>query len=275
MIKQIIKRIWEYSPKNNWESALEKINAPFVQNNFHNLRKIPRFTETQIKLFGKDLKVADAPSFFSSYKTIMCSEIYKFETDSKQPLIIDCGANIGLSVIYFKRLFPGAKVIAFEPDKKIFNILQCNMKSFGYDNVELINKALWNRESEVDFYSEGADAGHVVNTTNHEQITTVSAVRLRPYLTCKVDFLKIDIEGAEYEVLNDNKDLLCSVHNLFVEYHSFVGQEQKLSEMLKILKDGGFRYYIYNNSKQTHHPFIEKEVYSGMDMQLNIYACRF
>ena len=89
------------------------------------------------------------------------------------------------------------------------------------------------------------------------------------------DFLKIDIEGAETVVIEDCADLLINVNNLFVEYHSFDGKEQKLDILLSILKKSGFRYYIYNFGNLSHHPFEEKKTYLGMDMQLNIYACRF
>src|SRR5690348_5460731 len=63
--------------------------------------------------------------FYHSVEEIFVDEVYKCNFNSAEPYIIDCGANIGLSVIYFKQKYPNAKIIAFEPDKFQFdNLLQ-------------------------------------------------------------------------------------------------------------------------------------------------------
>ena len=154
-------------------------------------------------------------------------------------------------------------------------MLKNNIKSFGLSNVQIIQKALWNKEGETIFSSEGADAGRL--TDNGEMINSIKIMTtsLRGYLERPVDLLKIDIEGAEVVVMEDCADLLINVKNLFVEYHSFDGKEQGLDILLSILKKAGFRYYIYNFGSLSHQPFEEKKTYLGMDMQLNIYACRF
>ena len=149
------------------------------------------------------------------------------------------------------------------------------MQSFGYNDVKIIQKALWNKEGEIIFSSEGADAGRLVDKREITDPITVEMTSLRGYLGRPVDFLKIDIEGAETVVIEDCADLLINVKNLFVEYHSFSDKEQKLDILLGILKKAGFRCYIYNFGVLSHHPFEEKKTYLGMDTQLNIYACRF
>jgi precorrin-6B methylase 2 len=88
------------------------------------------------------LKLVDSESFLTTYIELFENQIYKFNSSQKDLLILDCGANIGLSVIYFKRLYPNSKIIAFEADPNIFNVLQENVKSFNFKNVELINKAV-------------------------------------------------------------------------------------------------------------------------------------
>jgi hypothetical protein len=101
----------------------------------------------------------------------------------------------------------------------------------------------------------------------------VQAVRLRPHLAGKpVDLLKIDIEGAETLVLKDCADLLSNVERLFVEYHSFGDRPQTLHEVLAILSDAGFRVYV--SSAGSAQPFVRRESYLGMDMQLNIFAMK-
>ncbi|MEK7104540.1 MAG: FkbM family methyltransferase [Patescibacteria group bacterium] len=263
------------APKQTYLLFAKKLFPKYFQELFDNLKKIPRYTAAKTALLGKNIEIADAPSFFSMYNEIFKKEIYKFKTEAKKPYIIDCGANIGLSIIYFKKLYPEAEIVGFEPDKRIFDMLKNNMQSFGYNNVKIIQKALWNKGGETIFSSEGADAGRLADKNEMTKLATVMTTSLRSYLGRPVDFLKIDIEGAETVVIEDCANLLINVKNLFVEYHSFSDKEQKLDTLLGILKKAGFRYYIYNFGVLSHHPFEEKKTYLGMDTQLNIYACRF
>src|SRR5688572_8635835 len=80
------------------------------------IRKLPRYTPFTTELLGAPVRCVDGASFVASYSEIFKRGIYRFETPSESPQIIDCGANIGLSVIYFKRLFPAARITAFEAD---------------------------------------------------------------------------------------------------------------------------------------------------------------
>jgi FkbM family methyltransferase len=239
------------------------------------LKTLPRYTPvTTNYLDNKPLEIADAASFLFMYKEIFEREIYKFQSSRKAPLIVDCGANIGMSIIYFKKLYRNAEVIAFEPDKRIFGLLQKNVSSFHLNDVELINKGLWDKETTLNFEAEGADAGRVSGNENDNAISTIEVVKLSGYLNNTVDFLKIDIEGAELTVLQECKDKLTNVQNIFVEYHSFLDQEQTLEQILKILREAGFRYYIDAPGLASKNPFIEVRESLGMDMQLNIYGVR-
>jgi hypothetical protein len=120
---------------------------------------------------------------------------------------------------------------------------------------------------------EGADGGRIVEIQSDKRKYKVSTVKLSNYLKQPIDFLKIDIEGAETEVLKDCKDLLCNVENLFVEYHSFVDQPQSLNVLINILFDKGFRIHIHPPVTSPQ-PFWSRNIHLGMDMQLNLFAFR-
>jgi FkbM family methyltransferase len=235
---------------------------------------LPRFTPTELPFLQQKIRIVDIASFNFIQKEIFEQEIYRFESNKEHPYIIDCGANIGLSVIYFKRLFPGAEIIAFEPDTKVFEALEYNTKVFELTNVELVKKACWNEETTLTFFSEGADGGRVAQDFDKQNNIQVPTVRLRDYLYEQVDFLKMDIEGAEVEVLDDVKDLLVNVEKIFVEFHSFEGKRQKLSGILSILEEAGFRYNIHHIGVYSPNPFIAVSGYANMDLQLNIYGYR-
>lgn len=240
----------------------------------YKLYRFSRFTRTHSDLLGPDLVIADSASFVSMYKELFEKEIYRFKSKTEQPCIIDCGANIGLSVLYFKRLYPKAKIVAFEADPEIYSICQENLLRMNLQGVEMIPKAVWHEESVLNFYSEGADGGRLAQATDRGRFVEVTTVRLGKWLEQKVDFLKLDIEGAEFEVLNDVKNQLANVERIFVEYHSFVGQRQRLDELLKILIDSGFRLHINSPGLVSDQPFYERKIMSNMDFQLNIYAFR-
>ncbi|HWV30316.1 MAG TPA: FkbM family methyltransferase, partial [Dyadobacter sp.] len=91
----------------------------------------------------------------------------------------------------------------------------------------------------------------------------------------RIDFLKIDIEGAEIDVLHDCRGSLAHVQNLFVEFHSYIGNAQGLADVVKVFEENGFRYYVDTNQHRLR-PFVNHR-YRGndvMDLQLNIFGWR-
>lgn len=231
----------------------------------------PRYHEKIVRLGKWSLIVPDIASFLSAYKEIFVEEIYAFNSDSESPIILDCGSNIGLSVFYFKGIYPSSKIYAFEPDPGIFRVLEKNILDNGISNVELINKAIWSSETTLQFSSEGADGGRI-DTGNDTNLVSVKSAKLSRYLEQidKVDFLKIDIEGAEVEVINECIDFLKNVSFIFIEFHSFSNRKQFFGKMISLLEEIGFRIHIHPLfiSKR---PFLGVSENIGMDMQLNLF----
>ena len=237
------------------------------------LKQIPRFTPTATRILGVELQLVDAASFAFQYKEIFQRQIYKFPAQTPAPRIIDCGANIGLSVIYFKRLHPESRITAFEPDPQIFSVLEENIRQCGYADVELVKKAVWTEAATLEFLPDGSDGGRMVQMSFDRQRIQVPTVRLADFLNEPIDLLKIDIEGAETAVLQDCQDTLQHVRHLFVEYHSFEHQPQTLLTIMNILFNAGYRVYIHSHNVSSQ-PFDTRKIISGMDMQLNIFAFR-
>lgn len=225
-------------------------------------------------ILDRKLLFVDSATFSSMYNEIFEKEIYKFVTPSPTPYIIDGGANIGLATIYFKKIYPNSKIIAFEPDKKIAEIFKKNIISFNFKDVDIIEKGLWNKNDNIQFYSEGTDSGRVQEEKIEGKMCSIPVVSLRTYLNQPVDFLKLDIEGAETVVLEDCRDLLINVKNLFVEYHSFDKEKQTLNLILDIISSSGFRYYMETVGVSSTNPFIKINSFLNMDLQINIYAYR-
>jgi FkbM family methyltransferase len=239
------------------------------------IEKIPRHTLFATKILGTELKGGDSASFIGQFNEIIKKEIYNFYSKNENPYIIDCGANIGVSVIYFKVKYPTAEIVAFEPDPYVFSLLSENIIKFKFSHVNLINKGVWSKDGKVKFSGKGDDAGEIVEANFQDQdYSEIDVVRLRPFLQKKVHLLKIDIEGVEFDVLQDISDLLYNVERIFIEYHSKINDEQKLHKILEILSNNGFRYYMEQTTLFSLNPFISISVSGELDNLLNIYGYR-
>jgi FkbM family methyltransferase len=228
-----------------------------------------------VYLFNCLIEYTDRFWLLHGLQEIFIDQVYAFKSVSHSPRIIDCGSNIGLSVIFFKRTFPQSRITAFEPDKRNFEILNKNLNAFQFKDIELVNKAIWKENAVLrfnSFASVGSKLSSSQDSTSHNTIA-VEAVALSNYLKEPIDFLKIDIEGAEYEVLSSCEPYLKNVNHIFIEYHSFPGESQVLSDLLKILTNAGFRYYIRQAWEQFKYPYIHRET-KMFDLQLNIFGYR-
>ena len=234
--------------------------------------KKQRFRPYTYRFRQHTLYVHDYKSYLLGKNELFREQVYKFTADKIDPYIIDCGSNIGMSIIYFKSLYPDASIIAFEADPHIFSFLEKNMKSYNFKNITLHNKAVWNaNDEELSFLSEGGAGGRLQEASDKFKFVPIKTARLKDYLTREIDFLKIDIEGAEYKVLADCAESLKWVKHLFIEYHSMANEPQNLSMILQIVHDAGFRYHI-KEAYTTPFPFIERKLNFGMDLQLNIFC---
>lgn len=244
-----------------------------VEKELHRLICLPRYQPTTTDLLGKEIEMVDACTFVCGYQEIFEKKIYEFTAKSNAPLIIDCGANIGMSVIFFKNIYPNSRIIAFEPDPQIFNVLKRNISNLNLTNVDLYQEAIWIEEISIQFAVEGGYSGRIPKPGDSSSTVEVKTTRLKKLLDQKVDFLKIDIEGAETEVIRDCQDCLVNVDHLFLEYHSHIQENQSLHEILNILHNAGFRYHILEafTSKK---PFMNQETMLGMDLQLDIFCYR-
>ena len=236
------------------------------------LRKLPRYQDCQVNVNSWNLLIPDTASFLFSYKELFVDRIYQFRSQSAAPKILDLGANIGLSVLFFKHLYPQAQITAYEADPKIFKYLQKNIRENNYHDVELVNKAVWHENTTLSFVSEGADGGHVSQSDRTQASVEIPAVDIAEILTNnKFEFIKMDIEGGEEFVLPRCQGLLDEVKFMFIEYHSPVESKQCLNKLLNILSEEKFRVHICS-LRDAIAPFTDLKTSAGFDLQLNIFA---
>ncbi len=237
------------------------------------VKNLPARKMHTIKFLNHQISFCSRSEFLHSAEEIFIDEIYKMSLKG-EPYIIDCGANIGLSVIYLKKQSPGATIIAFEPDEKNFQLLQKNITAFKLQNVILRKEAVWKENTKISFSNDASQMSRISDTTNHTQnLIEVDAIRLKDFITKEIDFLKIDIEGAEYEVLKDIEPTLHFIQKIFLEYHGTFAQNDQLNEILAILSRQRFNYYIKPAADKHPTPFHRQKT-SDYDVQLNIFCFR-
>lgn len=236
-----------------------------------------RYTPRRITCLNYDLRIVDGKSFVYQFRDIFVDQAYRFDAETASPLIVDCGANVGLSCLYFKLLYPKAKILAYEADPKVARQLKTNLANNGAADVRVQNQACWVHDQGVTFLPDGADGGRVgqAQPADEAGAVRVPSVRLRDVLAQMpaVSMLKMDIEGAETEVLLDCRDMLPRVRHLFFEYHSRPQTPQRLGDLLTMLADCGFRYCIQDIAGRPS-PFVNRNEQADFDMQLNVFAYR-
>lgn len=222
--------------------------------------------------FDKPFKFNDGGGFLVTYNELFANNLYKFKPDVHKDIILDCGANIGLSVLYFSIHYPEHKIYAFEPDPLIFDILSENVATFNLKNVRLFNMAVWDQEAELEFFTDNSLGGRINVAYENQVPRKVKATRLRDYLDADVDFLKLDIEGAEDTVLRDCKDKLGQLNSFFFEYHNDVNKPQTLHQLLEMVSDLGFHYYIKESGVRVS-PFTDTGlICESFDMAINVFC---
>ena len=187
------------------------------------------------------LRYADLHSFYYQARQIFGDRLYDFRSASPAPLILDCGAHIGLASLFFKELFPAARIHAFEADAALAELCRLNLEAFNAGDVAVHASAVWTHDKGVSFDTSHDDAGHVVDDA---KAAKVPSVRLKSLLNEPVDFLKLDVEGAEFDLFDDCGDTLRNVRATIIEVHAMGDTQSRIGKLLAQLESLGFRYVL-------------------------------
>jgi len=202
------------------------------------------------------VRTNDGPNLYVLYKDLFIRRVYHFEAERSDPRILDCGSNIGLSVLYFKSIYPAARIAAYEPDPSIVPYLRENLAMNAIGGVEVHEAAVGGSEGVLTFYSDGkygSALASVAVDAERESWTRydVPCLRLRDLLDEPVDLLKMNIEGAEHDAIAGAADRLREVRELLIEYHHLPGLPRTLHDILGILHGNGFEYLLYDFDRET------------------------
>jgi FkbM family methyltransferase len=204
-------------------------------------------TRGRIQLHDYDLEYVDLLTLCPQWHDLFVREAFNIELAGESPRILDCGANVGLASLYFKKCHPRARITAFEPDRAIAEVLRGNLQRNGCDDIEVVEAAVWVQDGMVEFCREGADSGTIGRFSSglRGARETVPSLRLANLLEAeRVDLLKLDIEGGEEAVLSDCRKSLGGIRALLLDVHELDPERRVTSNVLGILSEVGFSWSL-------------------------------
>ena len=216
--------------------------------------------EDPVPILNSELYISCIRDALIQFREIVLLENYYFKSDSSSPVIIDGGGNFGMAVAYFKWLYPDASITVFEPHPDNYALCEKNIQHNKWHNVMVYPYALMDSTGKVSFNilneipmgsgvtSRLCDALPQLTSNSIE----VECRTLSEFITDSVDYLKLDIEGAEARVFLQCVDYLHHVHAGFIEYHyAFNEKCNFLSELLDVLERKGLYYHITEPSSNS------------------------
>jgi len=209
------------------------------------------------------VEVPDYEIFFAIFRQVFVRHAYYFETSVANPRIIDCGGNIGMTVLYSKYLYPSAAITVFEPSREVLAVLQRNLERNAIKDVTIVPAAVSGQKGKALIYPRGAAAcGNTLDKSlvtespgkNSYEAYEVDTVRLSEYVHEDVDMLKLDIEGSEGIVMHElsTSGALLKIKQVIMEYHYYPSApENNLLPILSIFKERGWETQFFFEDAQN------------------------
>jgi len=219
----------------------------------HRLSRGADLPDNVTGVLGYSVTYSSLPVLINLFEEIFIEGSYAFKTTAPGPVIIDCGSNVGLSVLYFKMIYPNSVITAFEPDATSFSLLERNVRENYLQQVTVINAALSDETGEQFLYTPSQKNSSLnptlIPSEDQAASTLVKVECLSSYITGPVDCLKIDIEGSEINVL---EELIWSrkhelVKLMVVEFH----HEQvpaSLADFVRMIETEGMKVSVRKGS---------------------------
>lgn len=237
-IKLLLIRLHLMKPIEGTEQEVEKIEkkGDFI---YYKYKCVPfkvRHTASS------DLSVLNQILIHKEYASVLSY----FQTNAiPLQVVIDAGANIGLTSIYLKAAYPQVKIACVEPDTANFEMLKSNLSSFESDTIHLFKAGLMGKDGlslsvGTDFRGGLDWAKQTIVSSEDSALKSITVPEIMKQLKAEtIDLLKIDIEGAETFLLEAETDLrfLANTKCLAIEIHD---EYNCRSQIYEVLKSHGF-----------------------------------
>ena len=199
---------------------------------------------------------SDSIAFFENYFLKVNNPNKKFEI-KKNDIVIDIGAHIGYFTIYAANSANEGTVYSIEPYKESFEILEKNLKLNNLTNVKSFHAAISKVTEQITLYIDKKNqiGNSIFKTDETIESEKVESFNLKDFVKTnkieKIDFLKIDCEGAEFEILlNFDKELMKKINKISAEVHEN-SNTYSLDKLVDFLKENNFKVSTSNMSNNS------------------------
>ena len=236
-------------PRDELLRAYIKVHGKYLQSRYFGAKQEP-----PIEILGYRFDYTDYYNFWFLFHEIFLSQDYHFTSETGSPYILDCGSNIGSSILYFKKIFPQAIIDGFEPFDQAFHVLKRNIDANRLQDVTVHKLALSGCNEPRHLFYDPSNPGSSVRSLSPERFEDATSVAvetttLSRYIDRTVDFLKMDIEGSEIDVMMELHDAkkLPLIRKAAIEYHHHFEKDRDcLSDLLHVLEMNHFGYHVHS-----------------------------
>lgn len=260
-----------------------------IKNSFNivNSFAISQLKESKIEINNQIMYLDEKDSLglnFNENFEPLETQIVKNEI-KKNDIVLDIGANIGYYTLIFAQLVGNSgKVYSFEPDPTNFKILKKNIFVNKHKNVVLENKAVSNKEGNLKLYLSTENNGmHRIYPSKWcKESIDIHSIKIDSYFENeqKIDFIKLDIEGAEFDALIGMKSLIHKNKDLtiFIEFVPTSLKEYGTNpeDILDFFINEGFKIFRINNNTGIKESISKEELlyFKNKDKVTNLICKR-
>jgi FkbM family methyltransferase len=200
------------------------------------------FQIKRIKIGQKAIQLSFPPGEENAmdyeFKNIFYDDCYGLrKIEGKVDSILDIGGNIGFFSMAARSRFPGARIHSYEPNPKIQSHLLSNT---GKLSIEVHPEAIGIDEGWIDLKMEGGSLFSTAVASESGKIKKQAIAKAIDGIGGTVDLLKLDCEGAEWELF-ENQEIWKRINRLTMEYHLWANPKMDVPEMVRKIRDFGFR----------------------------------
>lgn len=234
--------------KNYFVYLLELYLKKLIKGRFriYYIYKLKNNIKLSVRLFTWDSWIIDEIFFRKIYNP------EGFEIKDSD-IVIDVGAHIGSFTIYAAINTKEGQIFSFEPVKENYFLLKKNIELNGIKNVYIHNLSITDKTGKDYIHISDNNTGicsHILkgSKTKKEIVNTTTLTSIiKNYKLKKIDFLKIDAEGSEYDILRSLPgSIIKKILKIVIEYH-YVNEEKNINTLIEFFKENGYEYHFTKN----------------------------
>lgn len=265
IINRVIRRIYRHFPNDKFRLFLTNLSTKLISKN-NSVKYDQKENFYWLKAGNKFLFAVDIPYFDfheknlnSVYENIFCCHYKPKEGDT----ILNVGAGIGTELNYFVQRIQGlGRIYGIEASPNCYHKLELLSKKNGYNNVYNYNIALSGING-VQWIEEQVNyrISQINNNSKGVEIPSYTLDRfVRENQISQIHLLKVNVEGAEFDIVDGMKDSIDIVENVAISCHDFLysnGDDKIRSKVSRFLRLNNFEIYI----KETGNEILDSWVY--------------